>query len=362
MMTCDCVGGIWTYALDLARGLREHGFEVHLAILGPEPSPAQRGELEAEQIRHTVGSFKLEWMEDPWTDVEAAIEWLRDLAESIDAALLHFNGYSYAAADWQRPTLAAGHSCILSWWQAVKGEPAPGKYNEYRRRVSNGLSAATAVVTPSGAMLHSLRQHYGWSGQGSVIPNGRSCRSAVRTTKVPEIVSVGRFWDEAKGIGLLEKISSQINWPIVVIGPHDGPDRSGRTAKSLRVLGRLVPSAVLEILSQAAIYAAPVLYEPFGLAILEAALCRCALVLSDLPSLREIWNNAAIFVEANNKDEWSTAINRLSADKIALRKLAERARRRALGFSMERMCKRYAELYAAMCQKTEVAPIMASLA
>ena len=34
----------------------------------------------------------------------------------------------------------------------------------------------------------------------------------------------------------------------------------------------------------------PARYEPFGLSILEAALSGCALVLGDLPSLRELWD------------------------------------------------------------------------
>ncbi len=363
LITCDCVGGIWTYALDLSEGLRKYGFEAHLATLGPAPSRAQRAELEARQIKHTIGLFKLEWMEDPWPDTEAAMEWLRELTGRIDPTLLHFNGYSYAAADWSRPTLVAAHSCILSWWQAVKGEPAPSKYDEYHRRVSGGLSAASSVVAPSCAMLHSLWQHYGWTGKGRVIPNGRSVPTVGVGAKVPQVVSIGRFWDEAKGITLLEKIAPRTNWPIAVIGPQHGPNGSDYFPRSLHILGSVAQSEVLEVLSRAMIYAAPVLYEPFGLAILEAALCRCALILSDLPSLREFWDDAAIFVEVNNVREWSETINRLSADKIALRKHAQRARARALSLSADAMCQQYAELYEAMCEKQmERAPVVASVA
>ena len=40
------------------------------------------------------------------------------------------------------------------------------------------------------------------------------------------------------------------------------------------------------------------LYEPFGLAVLEAAQAGCALVLSDIPTFRELWDGAALFVAA----------------------------------------------------------------
>ena len=39
-------------------------------------------------------------------------------------------------------------------------------------------------------------------------------------------------------------------------------------------------------------------YEPFGLAVLEAAHAGCALVLSDIPTFRELWQGAASFVIA----------------------------------------------------------------
>jgi hypothetical protein len=34
LMTADTVGGVWTYALELAAGLGEHGVEVAIATMG----------------------------------------------------------------------------------------------------------------------------------------------------------------------------------------------------------------------------------------------------------------------------------------------------------------------------------------
>ena len=46
LLTTDAVGGVWTYALDLAAGLRALGFVTTLAVLGPEPSPVQLAEAQ----------------------------------------------------------------------------------------------------------------------------------------------------------------------------------------------------------------------------------------------------------------------------------------------------------------------------
>src|SRR5256885_706022 len=40
LMTADAVGGVWTYALELARALVPHGLFTTLATMGPRPSEA----------------------------------------------------------------------------------------------------------------------------------------------------------------------------------------------------------------------------------------------------------------------------------------------------------------------------------
>ncbi len=41
LMTADTVGGVWTYAMELARGLADHGVQVSLATMGGHLSPDQ---------------------------------------------------------------------------------------------------------------------------------------------------------------------------------------------------------------------------------------------------------------------------------------------------------------------------------
>src|SRR5262249_40439508 len=57
---------------------------------------------------------------------------------------------------------------------------------------------------------------------------------------------------------------------------------------------------IVQTLGRSSIYAATSQYEPFGLAPLEAALSRCALVASDIPSFRELWDGAAVFFADND--------------------------------------------------------------
>jgi NADPH-dependent 2,4-dienoyl-CoA reductase/sulfur reductase-like enzyme len=47
LMTADAVGGVWTYALELARALAPAGVRTTLAVLGPQPGPDQAADARA---------------------------------------------------------------------------------------------------------------------------------------------------------------------------------------------------------------------------------------------------------------------------------------------------------------------------
>jgi glycosyltransferase involved in cell wall biosynthesis len=98
-------------------------------------------------------------------------------------------------------------------------------------------------------------------------------------------------------------------------------------------------------MSHAAIYALPARYEPFGLSVLEAALSGCALVLGDIPSLRELWGDAALFVDPDDHDTLATTITWLTEDAPMRRALSARARHVALRFTPARMATGYLEVY-----------------
>src|SRR3954465_7198918 len=73
LMTADTVGGVWTYALELARALARHDVSVTLATMGPLPSARQSREAaELPNLELVSTNWKLEWMDDPWRDVDAA--------------------------------------------------------------------------------------------------------------------------------------------------------------------------------------------------------------------------------------------------------------------------------------------------
>ena len=143
LMTADSVGGVWTYALELTRALQPYGVEVLLAVMGPPLSDAQSAAARSiTNLNLFKSNYKLEWMPDCWSDVKHAGDWLLHLENRLQPDLIHLNGYAHASLSWNSPTLVTGHSCVCSWWQAVKADAPPAEWQRYKTEVTNGLSAA----------------------------------------------------------------------------------------------------------------------------------------------------------------------------------------------------------------------------
>lgn len=346
-MTADTVGGVWTYALDLARGITAEDTRVVLATMGEPLSAAQREEAaEVRGLRVVESAYKLEWMDKPWADVDAAGQWLLELEHRFAPDVVHLNGYAHGALPWRAPALVVGHSCVLSWWHAVKGEAAPPSWDEYRHRVRAGLRNATLVAAPTQAMLDALETHYGPFLSARVVSNGRSPDLFLSDReKQPFIFAAGRLGDEAKNIRSLGKAAEGLPWPVFVAGAER--DASGIEALPTNVThcGKLPPTSVAERMSTASIYCLPARYEPFGLSILEAALSGCALVLGDIPSLRELWEGCAAFVPPENPEAIRNTLHGLISEPERRAELASAAQQRAQRFSLHRFVESYLEIY-----------------
>ena len=350
LMTADTVGGVWRYAVDLADALAAHAIEVVLATSGPSLTRSQRKHLaRLRNVDLRESRYRLEWQDDPWADVERAGDWLLDIAAEVEPDVVHLNGYAHAALPWDAPAIVAAHSCVRSWWRSVRRESAPDCWRTYTDRVTSGLRAARAVVAPSRSLLNALEAEYDWVGgdKAFVIPYGRSDRTYRPVTKERFVLTAGPLWDEAKNVRTVADAAPMIAWPVCAAGDTRSPDGSevAPPAGSVRSLGRLGPQQLAGWMSRASIFVLPARYEPFGRSALEAAHSGCALVLGDIPSLREVWEDTALYVDPSSATDVARAVNTLVGHETARGTLAIRAHVRAKALTPEHMARQYVRLY-----------------
>lgn len=354
LMTTDTVGGVWNYAVTLCRELRNAGVEVGLATMGGALSEAQGMQLSSIpglEVFEEAPPRRLEWMDDPWDDVERSGAWLHDVGIQFQPDVVHANAYAPATIEWPYPTVLVAHSCVCTWWRAVKGTAAPeDRYARYRRTVRSALRRADRAIVPTRAFGRDLEAEYGLDAPPGVIRNGVPGPMAVAAPdRSYPIVTVGRLWDEAKNVRAILEAARGLAAEVAAIGAVE-LERAGATdgvdpPENVSLLGVLSAEEVHAQLRAARVFVAPAKYEPFGLAILEAAQEFCALVLGDVPSLRELWGGAALFVPPDDPDAIRAALEELTSLPGRAAMLGARAHVRARRYSARRMGRAYLDLY-----------------
>lgn len=355
LVTADTVGGVWTYTRELVTGLVRLGVRVTLVSFGEIPKPQQTSWMDKlAGLDYRPTGFRLEWMQEAGEDVAASSEYLASIIDEVRPDVLHLNQYCYGALSVNVPVIVVAHSDVVSWWVAVHAEEPPDNdwIRWYRKTVQRGLAGATAVVAPSEWMLSCVRKYYLHPARTAVIYNGRDPNLFnPHVTKEEYVVSVGRVWDGGKQVNLLRQIEATV--PIYIAGPPDHPEsdagsprRSNTRRKNVHYKGLQSEAQLRQLYSRAAIYAATSRYEPFGLAPLEAALSRCAIVANDIPSFREIWGDAAYYFRMNDPESLESTLQQLGSNAEVRAEYANRAyhyaRRR---YSAARMAEEYLHLY-----------------
>lgn len=346
-MTADAVGGVFFYALDLAAALGKHGFETTLAVLGPPMNAAQRAaarKLDCLTLVET--NLPLDWLAADEQSVFAAASAIAELADAHHAEIVHLNIPSFAIARFPAPVVVAMHSCLASWWASVKGGALPGDFEWRTRLIARALKAADAIVCPSRSFAGLVETIYGCAPI-MVVHNGREAAPA----RSPDMDAVsaftaGRLWDEGKNVAVLDAAAARIGLPFFAAGPLAGPNGTQIELRHLTPLGALDEAGMRARLAHRPIFVSSALYEPFGLTVLEAAQAGCALVLSDIPTFRELWQGAALFAPARDAQAFADVIGELASDTLQRADLGKLAQLRAARYGVEPMARRMAEIYA----------------
>jgi glycosyltransferase involved in cell wall biosynthesis len=195
-------------------------------------------------------------------------------------------------------------------------------------------------------MLDAVARHYGRPRTAAVVPNGTDPARFAPRAKEPFVLSAGRVWDEAKNVAAVDAVAGRLGWPVYVAGDARRPGGEEVRLRGARALGALSRVSLARWMGRAAIYTLPARYEPFGLSALEAALAGCALVLGDIPSLREVWgDDAALFVPPDDHEALAAALAALIADGPHRTALAARGRLRAAEYHADRTAAGYLGLY-----------------
>jgi len=356
LLTTDAVGGVWRYSMELARGFAAKRIDVVLAVLGPAPDLAQAHQAASMPgLRVVLTDLPLDWLAEGPEQIETSAHALALLAQQIDADIVQLHAPALVGcATWPVPVVAVAHSCVGTWWRAVRGGPMPSDLAWRSQATRRGIARANVVVAPSASFADALRECYGAARPIEVVWNGRTPLAGAAGRR-EQCLTAGRLWDEGKNVAALDAAVRDLEWPVLAAGSATGSNGTRVICHHLHMLGLLDDTALADQYAQAAIFISVSLYEPFGLAVVEAAQAGCALLLSDIPTFRELWNDSATFVPPEDPRRIAAALHGLIRQPELRAHLGATAQRRAALFSPSRMVDALADIHTRLLTGTRTA-------
>ena len=133
---------------------------------------------------------------------------------------------------------------------------------------------------------------------------------------------------------------------LIIIGGFESEENRNRLYELLskldlnnnvQVTGFVRDEEIAKYLSMSKVFVFPTRFEGFGLSVIEAMACGLPCIISDIPVLRELHSNVAMFVKPNDCNSFARAIISLLDDREERRRLGDRSRVHALRYKWEQV-------------------------
>jgi len=345
--TSTSVGGVWHHMVHLARGLREQGHDVHVALGAGAAGPlaqARELRLEARPLWKSIDRRVDVWHVHLHDSYDRAAAGLLAARHALGAAVVtehlpHFNGSD-------RTLLAEGPRSALT---------APVK--TALKRVS--IATCDAVIVPSARVSDFFRSRYrlGDTDKLHAIPLGvppQPAAGPIPEGAIGEVLASGSMIVQ-KGFDLLCQAArlAEQPWPLTILG--DGPHRASIERAFAGLLGARATlpgwqDEPLAWLERARVVCLPSRWETFPLAAIEAQLAARPVVAFAVDGIPEIVVHDAtgLLVEPGDLAGLARALDRLSSDRDLAIRMGQAGRERALElFGLDRMIRSTEAVYEA---------------
>lgn len=199
-----------------------------------------------------------------------------------------------------------------------------------------------------------------YNGVASVCvppPATRGAPPASPAASERTILYVGRadpYKNLTKLVEAFAALRTSTNAPLLlrIVGPPDPryPEPAERSRqlginRFVEWTGYLNSDGLVHAYQQADVVVLPSRYEGFGFPVVEAMACGTPVLCNDIPVLREVGGDAALYANAEDPAEFSSALRRLLDDPTLRTTLVARGRVRAASFSWMEAARQTVAIY-----------------
>ena len=254
LMTADAVGGVWPYALDLARGPRAaRGRDARSPCWARVHRPTrQRPPARCRPRRSWRRACRSTGRPQTPDEVEEArCGARRGSPTEREPDIVHLNSPALAAERrFPAPVVVGCHSCVATWWEAVRSGPLPEDFVWRAELVAAGYRAADALVAPTAAFADATAPDL-WPARRAERGPQRPLRRAPRTSRRPAGAPSS---SRPAGCGTRARTSRPsiappraCRVPVVAAGPLEGPNGARIALRHVEALGRLSEATIARL-------------------------------------------------------------------------------------------------------------------
>jgi alpha-maltose-1-phosphate synthase len=250
---------------------------------------------------------------------------------------------------WKREQLGAGYE--LSSWMEKEGLEACDAVVAVSREMKRDILKCYDIPASRVAVIHNgvdPQKYHPRDGSRSVSNFG------IRT---PFVLFVGRLSRQKGVFDLLEAMDHmpEDTTLVLVTGKPDTPEIEEELRRALAVRGHVVwiPEMLQDpdlvgLYNEAAVFACPSIYEPFGIINLEAMACETPVVATRVGGIKEVVvdKETGFLVPPGDPVRLGRAITKLLGDPSLAVRMGKAGRRRVLEhFTWDRIAAKTLELY-----------------
>lgn len=292
-----------------------------------------------------------------WSRAEqpAVDRWVRG------AQVLHAT--AFVAPPTRLPTLVTVHDCAFALHPGTVEATVHAFDPLLRRAVARGAHVHTTTAQVAGEVEDLLGIDLRARGRLSVVPFAVPRLGTAAPSSAPAgppyLLALGTIEPRknlpslVRAFGALADLHPDLR--LVLAGPDGSGAEAVRAAvaalpapvRARVALPGLVDGATRDrLLAGAAVLAYPSLYEGFGFPVLEAMTVGTPVVAADLPALREVARDGALFTTTGDDSALAAGLDRVLGDETVRAQLVRRGRAVAAGYSWERTARGLVEVYA----------------
>jgi glycosyltransferase involved in cell wall biosynthesis len=331
--------------------------QVTIEVLVP------RAKVDAPRLRHIkvkqVGRFKGQL----WTQLELP-------AQSRDGLLFSPDNLQPLLAPLLGPSVVTVHDLTFKLFPQAHTTPFRLLYGLL---ISNGIRNAKALITSTEAERTNIVGHYP-SARDRIAVVHLGARPAQLASNQDEkqdnkpteryILWVGSLISRKNPQGAIDAavlVNQQMRLPLIVVGSgHRGmqkPEIRIQGNHSVVQFANRVNSSddLIALYQNAVCLLFPTFYEGFGLPALEAMAYGCPVITSDIPVMREVCGDAALYCDPHDPGDIADKVRMLAESSEMREQLRRRGLGRASQFSWERCARETFEvLHRVITERTPV--------